>query len=79
MFVVVQLDLSRLAVQAGVDPVPDLLAEVLGHAGHPGDDLDRERPGEVLHDVEVVRIGLAQIVLDQLDDGFAAATGWPAE
>ena len=68
--VVVELDLTRLAVQARVDPVPDLLAEVLGHPGHPGDDLDGERAGEVLHDVEVVRIGLAEVVLDELDDGL---------
>ena len=29
-----QVDLTRFALQALVDPVPDLLAEVLGHAGH---------------------------------------------
>ena len=75
--VVVQLDLARLAMQASVDPVPDLLAEVLGHAGHPGDDLDGERAGEVLHDVEVVRIRLAEVVLDELDDGLALRLDGP--
>ena len=78
MFVFADVDLTRLALQAGVDPVPDLLAEFLGHAGHPGDDLDRERAGEVLHDVEVVGIGLAQVVVDQFDDRLASATGSPA-
>ena len=73
-----ELDLPRLAMQALVDPVPDLLAELLGHAGHPGDHLDGERAGEVLHDVEVVGIGLAQVVLDEFDDGLASAPGWPA-
>jgi len=58
-------------MQALVDPVPDLLTEVLRHAGHPRDDLNGEGTGEVLHDVEVVRIGLAEIVLDEFDDGLA--------
>ena len=56
-------------MQAGVDPVPDLLTEFLGNAGHPGDDLDRKRSGEILDDVEILRIGLTQVVLDELDDG----------
>jgi hypothetical protein len=40
------------------------LAVLRRHAGHRGDDLDREWPGEVLYDVEVVGIGLAQVLLD---------------
>ena len=61
------LDLSRFAMQAGVDPVPDLLPGLLRHAGHPGDDLHRERGGEVLDDVELVGVDGAQILVDQLD------------
>jgi hypothetical protein len=71
------LELSGLDLQALVDPVPDLLAELLGDAGHPGDHLDRERTGEVLHHVEVVRIDLAEIVLDELDDGLALGLDGP--
>ena len=48
--------------------MPHLLAVFLGHSGHPGDDLDRERSGEVLDDVEVIGIGLAQVLVDQLND-----------
>ena len=50
------LDLSGFAVQRVVDPVPNLLRHVLGHAEHAGDDLDGERAGEVLHGVEAVRV-----------------------
>ena len=75
--VVVQIDLSRLAMQALVDPVPNLLAELLGHAGHPGDHLDGEWTGEVLHDVEVVGIGFGQVVLDEFDDRIALGLDGP--
>ncbi len=51
--------------------MPDLLAVFLGHTGHPGDDLHRERTGEVLHDVEVVGIDRAQVLVDHLDDRLA--------
>ena len=52
--------------------MPNLLAKVLGHARHPGDDLDRERAGEVLDDVELVRSGLTEVVLDQLRNSLQA-------
>src|SRR5271165_4428130 len=61
-------DLARLPVQAGVNPVPYLLAVFLRHSGHRGDDFNGERPGEVLHDVELVRIGRAQVFVDDLND-----------
>ena len=51
----VGLELARLAVEADVEPVADLLALALGHAEHPGDDLDGERRGEVGDGVEARR------------------------
>ena len=50
-----RLHVARLAVQRDVEPVADLLALALGHAEHPGDDLDRERRREVGHRVEARR------------------------
>ena len=46
--------------------MPQLLAVFLRHSGHPGDDFDRERTGEVLHDVEVVGINRAEVFVGHL-------------
>ena len=45
---------SRCSVD--VEPLADLLALALGHAEHPGDDLDGERRREVGHGVELVAV-----------------------
>ena len=59
-------DLTGLAVQALVEPEPDLLAVLLGHAEHPRDDLAGEQRREVLDDVESGRVELAEVVADDL-------------
>ena len=61
-----RLELARLAAQADVDLVPDLLALSLGDADHARDDLDGERPGELGDDVEFVRV--ADRVEEAADD-----------
>src|ERR1700759_2038318 len=63
-----ELDLAWLPVQAGVNPVPYLLTVVRRHSGHRGDDFDRERPGEVLDDVEMIGIDRTQVFFDHFDD-----------
>ena len=64
-----RVDLAGLAVQRQVEPLADLLALALGHAEHPGDDLDGERRGEVGHGVEGVAVRRAgRAVGDDLAD-----------
>ena len=59
-------DLARLALEAGVEPVADLLAFALGHAEHARDHLDREGRGEVGDRVELGRV--VQRIEEAADD-----------
>lgn len=64
-------------VQAGVDPVAHLLTVFLWHPGHPGDDLHRERSGEILHNIEVAGVDGAQVLVDHFDDRLVLRLNGP--
>ena len=72
-----RLQLARIAVEAGVEPLADLLALAVGHAEQARDHLDGEQRGEVRDRVEP--LGVAQRVEEAADDvadhGFEGGDG----
>ncbi len=80
-----RIHLSCFAVQREVEPLADLLSLAVGHAEHPGDDLDGEQGREVGDGVERLMLGdHVEVAADDLahhglESGDSARREHPAD